>query len=80
MDGALSSALKGERVMCNECKGKGWKWIGLSDNAVREECEPCAGTGVQGSTGLLGICTLAAWVVVLGLVWFSTTYVTQIVN
>jgi len=58
--------------MCHECKGKGWRWVGVMDNAIREECDLCTGTGRNGSLLLLGICTLAAWAAVLGLIWWVT--------
>jgi len=48
--------------------------------AMREECDPCAGTGKGGSLVLTGTCALAAWALALGAIWLMQSVVTQIVN
>ena len=73
------AAREGE-VMCHECKGRGWRWAGVLDNADRVECEPCAGTGVERSYLWLPICALASWALALGAIWLLQSAVTQIVN
>ena len=67
--------------MCHECKGRGYVWVGAPmGEAMREECDPCAGTGKGGSLVLTGTCALAAWALALGAIWLLQSVVTQIVN
>lgn len=58
------------------CEGKGWRWVGVSeDNAEREACELCEGRGEGGldwATVLTVMCTLAGWGAALGLIWWAT--------
>lgn len=63
-------------MICPMCGGKGYHWVGLVDEAHREVCEPCQGTGrgrVQWAMIPMLIYTLAAWALVLGVIWWSTT-------
>jgi len=30
---------------CCYCAGRGWSWVGIASNAVREPCYPCDGQG-----------------------------------
>ena len=32
-------------MQCPYCRGRGWAWVGVASNAIREECEPCGGKG-----------------------------------
>lgn len=67
-------------MRCPTCRGRGWRWVGVADNAEPEVCEPCQGAGV-GEMSWLPIlmltCTLAGWAVALGFIWWA---VTQIVS
>jgi hypothetical protein len=65
-------------MTCPTCRGRGWQWVGVVDNATREACMRCMGVGagqVNWEVVRLLIYTLAAWGAVLGLIWWSTTSV-----
>lgn len=65
-------------MKCPWCGGRGWEWVGVGGNAVREECEPCRGTGLGSINwgawaGLLAILASAGLMVAL-IVWTTTKY------
>ena len=50
---------------CCYCAGRGWSWVGIASNAVREPCYPCDGQGRlpvnwHGVTGVLIVLFSAA--------------------
>ena len=65
-------------MTCPVCDGRKWQWVGVPDNAIREECELCEGKGVgtvNWWTVLAWMGIMAGWALVLGLIWYATTSV-----
>ena len=65
-------------MTCPICEGRGWRWVGQVDNAVREMCDFCLGKGRGGFNWLLIAMvtfTLAGWGVTFGFIYWALTII-----